>query len=282
MKLKLITTFILYFFIFSLHLSSQTVTFKKKNPQINDEKYYLYSMDMKIDITAYQNEIPIANFSRISKKNENKKIKILNIADNKIIKIELTYEISEEIDKEAEIESKKVEVISGKTYYIENINKELKVSYKDGTIPKDEEIQYILNDSDNKLNEESYLENLTLKVGDRTSELENVLKNEFLSPLNIDKDSTEVSAVLKKIVKKENEKCALFEIKINTNAQVENVLIKMNLSGEFIINTATSIPVLLKISGPIYMNGKTETDGQTIIMKGAGILEADLNVNKIK
>ena len=92
MKKNHILFFILIFYLNYPDIYSQAVTFLKKNPVIGEEKYFSFLIKQNIEITALQGDIPAANSVQSSKNVENKKIKILDANNDKIIKLEVFFE----------------------------------------------------------------------------------------------------------------------------------------------------------------------------------------------
>ena len=158
----------------------------------------------------------------------------------------------------------------------------MEITYPDGKIPPEEEIKYI-NDNEKKFDRENYLGNSTVNIGDRVPVLETVIKNQFLNILNTDKNSNDISVYFKEVRDYDNIKCGVFEIKIKAIAPVlETLEMNIILEGEILIAADTSTPVFLKLFGPITMNGSITNEGQTMIMKGNGSLNYDLNIKKLK
>jgi hypothetical protein len=283
MKKNQLLFLILIFFSTYSYLHSQAVTFLKKGPVKGEEKYFSFLINQNLEITAFQNNAPTANFVQSSKNIENKNIKILDVDNDKIKKVEVFFEKMEETNKDGDVESTKVDPISGKTYLIEDKDGNLEITYPDGKIPADEEIKYIT-DNEKELDQENYLDNLTINIGDRVPALESVIKNQFLNILNTDKNDNNISVYFKELRDYDNVKCGVFDIKIDTKAPIPDTSLEMNISlaGEILITVDSSNPIFLKLEGPISMDGTVSNEGQTMVMKGKGSISYDLNIKKIK
>lgn len=278
MKRIVLLFFTITFFIGTLY--PQSISFKSRELKSGDIRIINSINKMNLKATLFENNIEKDSFGESSEKSEVIKETIIEIKDKNITKMQVDFIQSSETSSNSEtnIENKKTNVVNGKSYIIEIANDVVtNVIYPYGTFPGNEEINYIKNINFNNKNDYRIISNKSFKKGDRITDLENELMSAIKKDLDFDQKTLNINKdnliiILKNIKIYNKTECASFEISMPMKYKLdEGIEMTMNISGELLIATDSTLPLFFKLTTPIEIIGEKKDEDKTLKTKGNGI-----------
>lgn len=190
-----------------------------------------------------------------------KTAEVLAAEDGKITKAKITYhEVKTSGTAMGPQGPQKTDVVqpfSGKTYIIERTEDgETKVTYENGDEVPFEEMVGVLEDNDNLGDEDNPLADLIgrdLTVGSEIDFPEAMLES-FTENGGVTIDNAKLTVV--GYCEVDGVKCVKFGIKIDMNSQTPAGPMKVNFTGELIVQAATCWPVKMAMAGPLAMDAQ--------------------------
>ena len=261
--LKLISLF--FFLMINLGVFCQSVIFKTALPEKGSEfvEVFVLSENLLISAKSEAYESNSIGYQKKYHKKYNKLIRILDLNDKEVTKIEVTYSDAEEELKSGEKNNTYFIPVSNNTYIIEKTNDVLIIQNKYRAINgkekifienydyKDKNLFFIKNDLSEK----------KIIIEEKIEVFEQYIKEYFLRYLNennVDEKYIIIKVILKKIQENTNQKNAFFEVNLkirNAPINLDTMICNMNynLTGEIIVNIDNSWILSSNLTGDMFI-----------------------------
>lgn len=281
MKMKKLLSFLSLAAFVALPLQSHaqdapTITMKQVVPAVGSKWTVKDNLNIKMDIEVAMNGKTVQSMKNKSTEAKEFSVEVLAVSKTRITKVKVTFKDVTKNETGPEGEKKDSSPVSNKTFIIEKTGETAKVTDEAGKAVSDELSEAVGEEVDDVFKEDQgnvqkLLPKRALKLGE-TFKVKPEAAKEFFGDSNM--KEAKLTLTLKETRVVDKVLCAVFSLTMKGSSGPNEVpQVGMKVTGELILEIATSWPRKMTMKGPMTMSGsEKQPDGSVVSFKGGGAI----------